>query len=207
MRKALIALAGLVTAGAAQAVTVLWGWESASEDWDVAKTSFYMVHATEQLTGAEAIYAASSNYGAEGALGTGSGLWADEKPSAVPGTTTVESFVGTDQNLFVWGTEVELTFQDALETPGIDLTSGYLYLVIFNAADPSNATQVGVGCVALSDDNPAGGGTVGPGGVVPLSPHTPTWIAGTYAAVMPEPTALALLAIGVAGVALRRRVR
>ena len=207
MRKALIALAGLVTAGAAQAVTVLWGWESASEDWDVAKTSFYMVHATEQLTGAEAIYAASSNYGAEGALGTGSGLWADEKPSAVPGTTTVESFVGTDQNLFVWGTEVELTFQDALETPGIDLTSGYLYLVIFNAADPSNATQVGVGCVALSDDNPAGGGTVGPGVGNPLTPHTPTWIAGTYAAVMPEPTALALLAIGVAGVALRRRVR
>ena len=205
MRKALIAMVGLMAVGAVQAATVAWAWNSASEDWDVANSSFYMVHATEQLTGAEAIYAASSNYGADGAFGTGWGLWENEKPDSVPGTTTVESMVGTNDMMF-WG-EVTFTFQDALERPDIDLTSGYLYLVVFNATDPANATQVGVGYVELSDDNPAGGGIVGPGGSGGIIPHTPTWIAGTYVAVMPEPTALALLALGVTGDALRRRVR
>ena len=112
MRKALIAMVGLMAVGAVQAATVAWAWNSASEDWDVANSSFYMVHATEQLTGAEAIYAASSNYGADGAFGTGWGLWENEKPDSVPGTTTVESMVGTNDMMFCG--EVTFTFQDAL---------------------------------------------------------------------------------------------
>lgn len=201
MRKALILMACLVASGVASAATLTWSWNASSTNFNASSSAFYMVHATGELTAAEAIYAASSNYGAEGAFGTGWGAWADEKPASLPEgvTTTVEAETNRVTNM---GTYVSVRFQDALEAPGLDLSSGYLYLVIFNATDPSNATQVGVGSVNLADVE-IGGGSVGPGGSQ-LTQLSPTWIGGTYS-IMPEPTALALLALGVAGIALRRR--
>ena len=77
---------------------------------------------------------------------------------------------------------------------GIKDLSGSYYLVLFNADCSKYAmTEFSSSCTEWNE-------SVGPG----LNPSLRT-VTFTGTAVVPEPTALALLALGIAGLALRRR--
>lgn len=206
MKKVFLALIGLAFGGVASAITIGWQW-SALDSSLVNNSSYYMVY-TESgaLTAEEAVAAASgSTYGNSGtSLGTTWGSTLNTADMTVTGATVLPSentsvrVINQDQ--------VKLTFDDPPFSPKPAAgTTGYLYLVIFNTGDPATATQFAVAQAPVQVNDK---GQVVIGGEIPseIDFITPGWMGGTHRAA-PEPTALALLALGIAGVALRRRVR
>ena len=217
MKKACIALLGLCFAGMASALTMGWQW-TAIDKTLVEGSSFYMVYSQNQAESVEQVVAAASGnkYGATTpAIGSGWGSTLNTEKDVdlsgfgnydvapKEGATTVGDPVTTRP-------QVSVTFNSG-DNPmfgeGVAGTEGYLYFVIFNNRDVTQATQFAVGrvdgTVGVNND-----GQLVIGGQVPseLDFYTPVWMGGTHRAA-PEPTALALLALGIAGVALRRRVR
>ena len=205
MKKGLFVLLGVLAAGAASAITMNWTWTSNGSDWQQS-SSIYMVYSQSALSADQAVAATNQNYGSGSVSGaTNSVGQAWSAPETVEGTRVsnpaVDSYPDSGNSGNVGFSDQNFNFSG--------LSEGYFYLVIFNNTTASNATSFAVAQAGETGYvQNLGNATPGPG--APIDPTLyidPTWIGGMYRSPAPEPTALALLALGVAGVALRRRVR
>ncbi len=212
MRKCLLAAFGAMIVGYASAVTVSWQWNSnASGTWE-SNSSVYFVYSTTQLTsGTQVVTAVNNEIGGQG-YGTASGA---------EGDTAGSTFVSASD---ISGQDVRGPAKEKNPATGYTnhvgfgnvTNEGYYYLVIFNNSNVADATKYAVAQAGTVGNTVCDNGYVNVAGSDYVTPDgkpikaefiDPTWIAGTFHAPMPEPTALALLALGLAGAALRRRVR
>ena len=205
MKQFLLLVVGVCVAGLASAINTSWRWNSNGSGWQAPElSSVYFVYSTEAIaTGAEVVAATGTNYGsAAGAAGDTPGTsWTS--PSTPAGATAVGGLSVSPYS----GNWNNVGMND------VSLGSGtyYFYLVVFNNATASNATAYAVaqagttGQVVVNDKGQVFVPTES--GPAALEFLDPTWIAYSHIGPAPEPTALALLALGLAGAALRRRVR
>lgn len=183
MRKVIVGIA-LLMVTALRAITISWAIPNATYDW-VKDAEVNFVYAEEQLP-SENDYIAAKN---ASSIGSGT-IMTDTTES---GTTVYEGVVAT--------------LDDYKST-----NTGYYYAVFTSTADSNNYAVLGgkqylqgqESSTGVYNTDVEGPGSAPSGGAyVDIGP----FLGGTWtAAKTPEPTVLALLSLGIAGVALRRKV-
>lgn len=204
MKRSFVLAIGMLAAGAASAITANWKWTSNGSDWQ-ASSGIYLVYSESQtLTADQAVKETGFNYGANSdAKNSVGGAWVTPSEDYDTRTSGSSSFPNS-------GKLNNVSFPATATWDGVG--NGYYYLVIFNSTVAEDATEFAVAQAGTSGYLKVneGGQVVAPGPdgtLIPIEYIDPNWIGGTYHRAAPEPTALALLALGVAGAALRRRVR
>lgn len=212
MRRFLLALLMTLVVASLQAITINWQIYASEFTWD------------RNLTTADSVYFVYSQSGDLSADDVVGGNYTGYKVSAADngaGTVTAvggaASVTGLAPTLSVFGTDAAAGSKSyaSMSLNGTGFGSGYFYLVVFNTnADDvseyehyavSKAVQYTTGQSNKENgiyDTTVDGGAPEIGDFVEVS-----WVGGSWtSALVPEPTALALLALGIAGVALRRKI-
>lgn len=207
MRRFLIALFMTCVVASLQAITINWQVYASEFTWDANSTAYLVYSQSGDLT-AEQVGTGEYDGYKIGASGTTTSVTA-------VGTPTVSSEgVNADFSSFGKNAAEGTKSYVSLTLDGTGFGSGYFYLVVFNTKEGdseygdyavSKAVQYTAGTSGATDgiyDTAVDGETPEIGTFVEIP-----WMGGTWtSALVPEPTALALLALGVAGLALRRKI-
>ena len=188
-------LCSLLVFAASAAKAVMVGWNLPAVDSDILNSTVY-------------VYASSS---AVTAYSAGSQTWSES------GQTTFEDKLVDKQSLgsVSASRRYEYSATEGLsiwESIGNNLKSGTYYYFVF-VADGNGSADAGMYAIAGAQYLTDKSGNISPGFFDTTADSEPnyidfanlSWIAANHKSA-PEPTVLALLAMGIAGVALRRKV-